>query len=155
MKEAILVLTALCFNLLCFSQYYGKISPGDSIKGLCDPKQVYIDFILPNCAPAQFSLSDRKIEKRLNAEIPFFKDNAKVRDTGIVALLINCKGEIVKCEMDIKTKSILLDRQIMEVFNSLGPCTPAKNKGKNVDSVRYWNFIIKNGRIRHWVEFTL
>ncbi len=37
----------------------------------------------------------------------------------MIALVINCKGVVVKCRMDNNTRSPELDKQIEAVFNSL------------------------------------
>jgi hypothetical protein len=67
----------------------------------------------------------------------------------MIGLIINCKGEVVKCEMDNKTKNVELDKQIVAIFNSLGEWKPGTlNRGK-VDSSRLFSFKIKKGVI-YW-----
>jgi len=142
-----LILTALCFSLLCTSQFSFQVINPASLKGACDTL-VYDVFVLPDCEPAKCSLTDRQIEKRLNSEVSFLKDNPTIKDTGGVRMIINCKGEVINCQMDIKTQHDALNDQVKAVFNSLGQWKPATIKGKPVDAARYWTFTIKKGRIR-------
>jgi hypothetical protein len=65
----------------------------------------------------------------------------------MVNIIINCEGEVVKCEIDNKTKYPEPDNQIVAVFNSPGKWKPGKLNGKNVDSSRLWSFDIVNGKI--------
>src|SRR5687767_10308448 len=83
--------------------------------------------------------------KRLN-EIQYLKGNPKTKDKGMVSIIINCKGEAVRCEMDNKTGNAELDKQIVAVFNTLGAWKAGKLDGKNVDSVQLWSFDIKKGK---------
>jgi len=64
----------------------------------------------------------------------------------MIGLVINCKGEVVQCKMDNKTKNPELDKQIEAVFNSLGSWKAGKLNGKEVDSSRLFSFKIKNGK---------
>ena len=61
--------------------------------------------------------------------------------------MINCKGEVIKCEMDNKTKDPTLDSQIVAVFNNLGEWKVGLLNGKPVDSVKLYGFEIKKGKI--------
>ncbi|HCZ35027.1 MAG TPA: hypothetical protein DHV26_03785, partial [Cytophagales bacterium] len=59
---------------------------------------------------------------------------------------INCKGQVVQCKMDNKTKSADLDKQIELVFNSLGQWTAGKLDSKEVDTSKLFSFKIKKGQ---------
>jgi len=65
----------------------------------------------------------------------------------MIRLLINCKGEVVLCEMDALTKSKVLDQQIEALFNSLGKWKAGKLDGNEVDSSRLYSFKIKKGKV--------
>lgn len=93
------------------------------------------------------SVSEEDIQKRLNEEVLFLKENTKHNDKGMVNILINCKGEVVRCEIDNKTKSPELDKQIVAVFNSLKSWKAGKLNNKEVDSSTLWSFEIKKGKI--------
>jgi hypothetical protein len=57
-------------------------------------------------------ITEDEILKRLNSEVIFLKDKPTYQDKGMIGLVINCKGELVKCKMDNKTQSPDLDKQI-------------------------------------------
>ena len=61
--------------------------------------------------------------------------------------MISCKGDMVKCEIDNKTKDAGLDSQIVAVFASLGDWKAGKLNGSPVDSMRLYSFEIKKGKI--------
>lgn len=92
-------------------------------------------------------ITKEQILTRLNSEIQFLKDNPKYKTKGMIGLLINCKGEVVQSEMDTKTKSKELDKQIEALFNSLGEWKAGKLDGQSVDSSRLFSFRIKKGKI--------
>jgi hypothetical protein len=75
------------------------------------------------------------------------KDNPKFKDKGMVSVMINCKGEVVKCEMDNKTKDATLDSQIVAVFTILGQWVAGSLNGKTMDSMRLYSFEIKKGKV--------
>jgi len=129
-------------------QFVARMEVKDSIPGICDSKEVYALFpMFKGQEEAICPVSKDSIVKRLNSEVSFLKENKKYKDKGMVNIIINCKGEVVKCEMDNKTKSEELDRQIVAVFNSLGSWMAGKLNGKPVDSSRLWSFEIKKGEI--------
>jgi hypothetical protein len=120
----------------------------EPIPGLCNDKQVYALFpSFKGQVEAVSPLTKEQILERLNNEVQYLKDNEKYDDKGMIGLVINCKGVVVKCEMDNKTKTPELDKQIEAVFNSLGEWKAGKLNGKNVDTSRLFSFKIKNGEM--------
>lgn len=75
---------------------------------------------------AECPASKKEIIKRLNSEVIFLKESTTYQDKGMVNIAINCKGEVVQCEIDNRTKYAELDKQIVAVFNSLGKWKPEK-----------------------------
>jgi hypothetical protein len=65
----------------------------------------------------------------------------------MIGLVINCKGQVVQCKMDNKTKNPELDKQIEAVFNSLGEWKPGKLKRRDVDTSKLYNFVITDGKV--------
>jgi len=119
----------------------------EPIKGICNEKEVYSLFpMFKGQEEALCPLSNKEILERLNKEVIFLKDSLSYNDKGMVNIIINCKGEVVKCEIDNKTKYEELDRQIVAVFNSLGEWKPGKLNGKKIDSSKLISFEIKNGQ---------
>jgi hypothetical protein len=120
----------------------------ESIPGLCNKDEVYALFpSIKGQVQAVCPLTKEQIVERLNNEVKFLKENPKYNDKGMVGLIISCKGELVKCAMDNKTKSPELDKQIEDVFNSLGLWKAGKLKKKEVDTSRLFSFVITDGVI--------
>jgi hypothetical protein len=139
------ILGALSFHLAS-AQFVAKMQLKEPIEGLCS-NDVYT--MLPGFSGQQepicpVSLED--ITKKLSQQVTYFKDSSMYVDSGMVDIIINCKGEVVKCEIDNKTKSAQLDQQIVAVFKTLGNWTPGKLNKKNVDCAKLLSFKIKEGK---------
>jgi len=119
------------------------------IDGVCDQANVIAILPFPGNGQvkAQPPTTKEEITLALNAKVDFLADKPEYEDKGMVGLIINCKGELVKCEIDNKTKSPELDRQIVAVFAELTTWTPGKVNNKPVDTVVLYSFTIKNGKI--------
>jgi len=119
------------------------------IPGVCDNSKVYAILPLPGNGQvmAKSPLDDTAIQRQLNADVLFLKDKSTFIDKGMVNLIVNCKGEMVRCEIDNKTQSPKLDSQIVAVFSKLKTWTPATIHGTSVDCSVLYSFAIKNGMI--------
>lgn len=135
------------FSINASAQFVAKMEVKEPIEGICNEKEVYALLPFDGQEKAICPVSENDILKRLNSEIQFLKDNPKFKGKGMIGLIINCKGEVVQCKMDNKTKSAELDKQIEEVFNSLGEWKAGKLNGKKVDSSVLYSFKIKKGKI--------
>ena len=93
------------------------------------------------------SVKESEIAKMLNDSVQYIKDKPDYNDKGMVSIIINCKGEVVQCKIDNKTKSPLLDDQVVNVFKTLTSWKAGKLNGKNVDSIKLWSFEISNGKL--------
>jgi len=148
MKKVISILILMPLYLTSLAQFAARMEIKEPIKGICDIKNVYVPFpMFKGQEEAKCPASKKEITKRLTDEVTFLKDSSGYQDKGMVNIIINCKGEVVKCEMDNKTKSAELDKQIVAVFNSLGQWKPGKINGDKVDTSRLWSFEIKDGNI--------
>jgi hypothetical protein len=148
MKKISSVLIALIICSTTIAQFTARMEVKEPIKGICDEKNVYVVFAMfKDQEEARCPVSKQEITKRLNAEVVFLKDSSTYQDKGMVNMVINCKGEVVKCEIDNKTRHSELDQQIVAVFNSLGKWKPGKINGEKVDTSRLWSFKIKDGQI--------
>lgn len=147
--KKILITLAICFaGIASSAQFVAKMQVKEPIEGICDASEVYALFpMLDGQKEAVCPVSEKEIVDRLNAEVQFLKDNPKHNDKGMMGLIINCKGEVVQCKMDNKTKSTELDKQIEAIFNSLGEWKPGKLNGKEVDSSLLYSFKIKKGKV--------
>lgn len=146
MKKTLLLLLSIVSFVTLHGQFVVIMQVTEPIEGICDDKRVYTMFAsFDGQEEAICPLSDEEILNRLNSEVQFLKDNPKYKDKGMIGLIINCKGEVVMCEMDNKTQSPELDKQIEDIFNSLGEWAPAKLEGEEVDSSILYSFKIKKG----------
>lgn len=131
-------------------QFVAKMEVKEPIDGTCDANEVYYLFSSFNGQEvAVCTFTKDEILTRLNSDVNFIKDNPKYKDKGMIGLIINCKGEVVLCRMDNKTKSTILDGQIENVFKSLGDWKPGKLNGIQVDSSQLFSFKIKKG-VFYW-----
>ncbi len=148
MKQIFFTLLVVTIQITTSAQFVARMEVKEPIPGLCNKNEVYA--LLPSLKgqiPAVSPMTKEQIAERLNKEIQFLKDSTTYNDKGMVALVINCKGEVVKCEMDNKTKTPELDKQIEDVFKTLGIWKAGKLNKKEVDTSRLFSFIIKDGVI--------
>ena len=145
MKKIIVVLLVSTLWMSVTAQFVAKMEVKEEIPGVCNKNEVYVLFpSFKGQVQAVCPVSDDSILKRLNAEVQFIKDNPNYSDKGMIGLVINCKGEVVKCKMDNKTQNTDLDKQIEAVFNSLGLWKAGKLNKKEVDTSRLFSFKIEN-----------
>ena len=148
MRITLLLLFTLTAYYTTSAQFVAKMEIKEPISGLCSEKDVYA--LIPGLkgqVQAQCQLTKEQINDKLNSEIQFLKDNPDYNDKGMIGLIINCKGELVQCKMDNKTKSTELDSQIENVFNSIDGWIAGKLNKKNVDTSRLFSFKIENGKV--------
>ncbi len=142
-----LTLLTIIMGLNVSAQFVARLEIKEDIPGICDKNEVYALFpSFTGQVEAVCPVSKEEILRKLNSEVQFVKDNPKYDDKGMMGLIINCKGEVVQCKMDNKTKNPELDKQIEAVFNSLGTWTAGTLNGTAVDSSRLFSFKIKNGQ---------
>ena len=142
-----LIILFLLISTNSFSQFVAKMEVKEPIEGLCNSKDVYA--LLPMLQGQEeviCPITKDEILKRLNEEVSFLKNNPKFSGKGMIGLIINCKGQLLQCKMDNKTKSEELDKQIEEVFKTLGEWKAGKLDGKEVDSSKLFSFKIKKGQ---------
>ncbi len=142
-----LIIFFLLISTNSFGQFVAKMEVKEPIEGLCNPKEVYALLpMLQGQEEAICPVTEDEILKRLNEEVQFLKDNPKFSGKGMIGLIINCKGQVLQCKMDNKTKNAELDKQIEKVFNSLGEWKAGKLNGEEVDSSKLFSFKIKKGK---------
>lgn len=121
----------------------------EPIEGVCDNAKVIA--ILPIEGNGQVKAvapkTDAELTTELNSKVAFLKDKPDYEDKGMVSLIINCKGELVKCEIDNKTQSPELDSQIVAVFAEMKVWKAGTMHDQTVDTVELYSFTIKNGKI--------
>jgi hypothetical protein len=148
MTRLLLISVMTGFYFTSSAQFVARMEVKEPIPGLCNDQEVYA--MLPSFKgqkEAVAPVSEKGILERLNSEVQFLKDHPDHADKGMIGLVINCKGKVVQCKMDNKTKDPDLDKQIEAVFNSLGEWKAGKLNNKNVDTSRLFSFKIENGKI--------
>lgn len=121
----------------------------EPIPGVCDNSKVIA--ILPFSGngqiKAQAPLTEEEITEKLNAEVDFLKDKPDYNDMGMVGLIVNCEGKMVRCQIDNKTQSPELDQQIVNIFSKMLDWKAGTINGHPVDTSVLYSFEIKNGVI--------
>jgi poly(A) polymerase Pap1 len=122
----------------------------EPIEGVCDQQNVLVlmSFFGAYQVEAKSPMTKAQITQELQEKVDFLKNNSEYNDKGMVNLIINCKGDLVQCKIDNKTKNPELDNQIVAVFSGLKKWTPGTYSGKPVDSVLLYSFVIENGKIK-------
>jgi len=146
MKKTLFILLGICAGWHASAQFVARMQITNEIAGICNKKEVYVLFTsFKGQIEAVCPVTKDSILKRLNTEVKYLKENPTYTDKGMVGVVINCKGEVVQCEMDNKTKKHELDKQIVAVFNSLGTWKAGKLDGNEVDSSRLFDLKIIDG----------
>jgi len=119
------------------------------IKGVCDNNNVVVVLPFPGNRQvrAKAPKTNAELTQELNDKVSFLKDKPDYEDKGTVNIIINCKGELVRCEIDKKTKSPELDSQILAVFAEMKKWTAGKIGNESFDTMDFYSFTIKNGKI--------
>lgn len=150
MKRFIFALLIVAVSSPLYAQFVATMKIEEPIEGICNEEKVYVMFpmLSTDQKEAECPLPKEEITNRINDEVSYLKEHPKFKGEGIVRLIINCKGEVVECVMDNKTKSTELDQQIVAVFNTLGDWKAGTLNGKKVDTARLFSFKIKRGKLR-------
>lgn len=121
----------------------------EPIPGVCDNSKVIVILPLPGNGQisAQAPLTDEELTKKLNEEVDFLKGKTDYNDKGMVGLIVNCEGKMVRCQIDNKTQNPELDLQIVDIFSKMVDWKAGTLNGKPVDTVVLYSFEIKNGTI--------
>ena len=145
MKKGFIILVTLFISLSASAQLVQVAANTEPIEGACNKSQIYgLQSAYTGQQEPICPLGVEGIISRLNMEVAFLKQNLGYSDNGMVNLVINCKGEIVSCKMDYKTKNLELDKQIMTVFKTLGQWKAGKLNDMEVDSYKQIGFKIED-----------
>jgi len=146
---ALILLPSCVSKKSSFTNMVARMEVKEPIDGVCDNANVIA--ILPFPGNGQLKAiapkTDSEITDELNAQVSFLKEKPDYEDKGMVNLIINCKGEMVRCQIDNKTQSPELDAQIVAVFAALKNWSPGKINGKAVDTSVLISFKINKGKI--------
>jgi hypothetical protein len=148
MKHLIIGITLLFSSVSISAQFIAELQLDEPVEGICNMKHIYSLFpMFDGQEEAICPITKEQVLARLNSEIQFLKENPKFKSKGMIDLLINCKGEVVQCKMDTKTKDKNLDKQIEALFSKLGKWKAGKLDGRPVDSSLLYSFKIKKGKV--------
>ncbi|MEO5642476.1 MAG: energy transducer TonB [Bacteroidia bacterium] len=138
----------LIFNSLS-AQFIAKMEVKGPLPGACDSTNVYALFsgfdgqVQPKC-----SITKEELELKLNAEVKFLLNNPKFKGKLMVSCIINCKGELIKCEIDNKSGNDELDNEVVKVFRSPQEWTAGTFNGNGVDCVMLYSMEVKKGKLK-------
>jgi hypothetical protein len=147
MKKTLIIFFFVGLSSMASAQFIARLEMKEHVEGICNDKEVYALFSgFKGQVPPVCSVSNEEILKRLNAEVTFLQDKPKYKGEGIVGILINCKGQVVQCQIDNKTKSPELDKQIEAIFKTLTEWKVGTLDGNGVDTSELFSFKIKKGK---------
>jgi hypothetical protein len=126
-----------------------KMQVKDPIDGVCDQENVIaiLSFEGNGQVKAVAPKSKSEISQELNTKVSFLQDKPNYDDKGMVGLIVNCKGEMVRCQIDNKTQNPELDAQIVAVFAELKNWKAGTWNKQPVDTSVLYSFEIKKGKI--------
>jgi len=131
------------------SNMIARMEVKELIEGVCDNANVIA--ILPFPGNGQVKAKAPKTKEELalelNSNLKFLTDKPNYEDKGMVNFIVNCKGEMVRCEIDNKTKSLELDSQIVAICSKMKKWTAGTVNNKSVDTSVLYSFTISNGKI--------
>lgn len=150
MRHSILAVVVLLCALQSSAQLIAVVDmTGKNIPGICNANEVYALFSnFKGQKEAVPPITKEELLMRLNTELSFLKSNPKYNAKYVlVSMMINCKGEMVYCELHRKTKDEELNEQILAVFRSFKTWQPGTLNEKSVDSNVLESFKIKKGKV--------
>lgn len=137
---------AILFFIICNVSYaQTQLTIVDTINGFCNEADLYIIIDgFGNQQEAKCPISNSELANRLK-ELQFFQENPKFKGEILISVDINCNGEVVNVESKFNDSN--LNRQIIDMFFSLGNYTPGIIQSKNVDSIVLYSLEIKKGEL--------
>ncbi len=132
-----------------FSNFVARMEVKEPIQGVCDNSNVIVILPFPNNGQekAQCPKSKEDLIKELNDKAEYLKSNPNYNDSASLTVIINCEGDMVRCQLDRKTQKPEIDQQIISVFQNLKKWVPGKINKKPIDTVELYSIKIKNGII--------
>jgi hypothetical protein len=126
-----------------------KMEVKEPIEGVCDQENVIaiLSFEGNGQVKAVAPKTKSEIAQDLNTKVSFLQDKPDYEDKGMIGLIINCKGEMVRCQINNKTKNQELDAQIIAVFAELKNWKAGTLNKQPVDTSVLYSFEIQKGKI--------
>jgi tRNA 2-selenouridine synthase SelU len=123
-----------------------KISGYEKLDGICNPGNVAARFSIFTYTSSS-NKRIKKIEKELNSKIKSLKTYSSLSEERMINLVINCKGAVLKSEIDTKKIQPDVKSEIENAFKMLRIWTKRKYNGETDSSILI-TFKIENGVIR-------
>lgn len=130
------------------AQLVARMEVNSPIPGACNYKSIYalIGALKGQVEPVS-PMTKEEIQKKLQNEVTFLKQNPKFKGKLMINCIINCTGVLIRCTVDNKSGNDELDKEVLAVFNSLTKWHPGQLNGQNVDSTVLYDIRIKKGVI--------
>ncbi len=122
-----------------------KISGYEQLGGICNPENITARFSIFTYTSSS-NKRIKKIEKELNSKIKSLKTYISLSEERIINLIINCKGEVLKSEIDTKKIQPDIKSEIEDAFKMLRIWKKIKYNGETDSSILI-TFKIENGVI--------
>jgi hypothetical protein len=121
----------------------------EPIPGVCDNNNVIVVLPLPGNGQTEAvpPKTFEEVAADLNENVPFLKSQPNFEAEGTVQLIINCQGDLVRCQINKKTKYPELDEQIVSVFANLKKWYPGTLNKRTVDTLQLVGFKVTDGKI--------
>ena len=148
MKNFLLASFALFIFSGLSAQFVAKMEVKGPLPGACDSTNVYALFPgFTGQMEAKCALTKQEIEDKLNKEVKFLSLNPKFKGKLMVNIIVNCKGNMIKCEIDNKSGDNDLDSEVVAVFRTLTFVSPGTLNGQAVDTSLLYSMEVKKGVI--------
>jgi hypothetical protein len=129
-------------------QIIATIQMDKPVEGICDNNKVYALFsAFKDQSEAVCPLSKEEILKKVNENVTFIQADKKYKDNCGVRFLINCKGEVVRFEVNNHTKLEELGAHLDKALRPVTGWKPGKLHDTDVDSEFTFLFKVKKGQI--------
>lgn len=148
MKKTLLSVLILLLAFAAHAQFVAKLEVKGPLPGACDSTNVYAMFpgFKGQVAPVP-PMSDKEIEKMLNDDVQYIKDHPKFSGKMMIHIVVNCKGEMIQCEVDNKSGEPDFDADVLHVFQKMRKWTAGTLDGNAVDCSVLYSIEVKKGKI--------
>ncbi|MCW3085425.1 MAG: hypothetical protein JWP12_2791 [Bacteroidetes bacterium] len=148
-KITILFFAIIAFKAVSAQMMIATMEVKEPIPGTCSEKTVYALFGgFKGQTQAVPPITEKEMMKKLQEELAFLKENPHYKGTLMMSCIINCKGEMVRCEVDNKSGNDQLDQQVLAIFNTFKTWGAGTLNGNAVDCVELFSIDIKKGKVK-------
>jgi hypothetical protein len=148
MKNITLLISGLLLTTYSHAQMVATMEAKEPIPGTCDTKNIYALFggFKGQVEPVS-PLTKSVIQSKLDT-LQFLKNNPKFKGSIMINCIINCKGEMVKCDVDNKSGNDDLDKAVLAIFAPMKTWQAGKLSGNSVDCSVLFSIDFKKGKAK-------